>query len=200
MAGTLGIFAVRLSVTHSTTVASAIGAEDGLTFFGVSVTPEMIASLVAATVRPRPFSPSHLSLVASFCPCPPHPLTLRPVGRPSPPQLNTIFIGVFNSVYRRVGVMLTDWENHRTPSEYENSLILKNAIFQVGALHRAAPNPKAPDPGPDPTQNPWTLALTSRMTASKWASPHPTCTCLIRHACAGYALSLSSRPAPLLLP
>ena len=156
MAGTLGIFAVRLSVTHSTTVASAIGAEDGLTFFGVSVTPEMIASLVAATVRPRPFSPPHLSLVASFCPCPPHPLTLRPVGRPSPPQLNTIFIGVFNSVYRRVGVMLTDWENHRTPSEYENSLILKNAIFQVGALHRAAPSPKSLDPGTGlhPTQNP----------------------------------------------
>jgi len=45
--------------------------------------------------------------------------------------LNSIFITVFNEIYRRVGVMLTDWENHRTESEYENSLILKNAIFQA---------------------------------------------------------------------
>jgi hypothetical protein len=53
--------------------------------------------------------------------------------------LNSIFITVFNEIYRRVGVMLTDWENHRTESEYENSLILKNAIFQaVNCCMRAA--------------------------------------------------------------
>ena len=45
-------------------------------------------------------------------------------------SLNTIFIGVFNVIYRHLGILLTDWENHRTESEYENSLILKNSIFQ----------------------------------------------------------------------
>lgn len=33
-------------------------------------------------------------------------------------------------VYRKVAKRLTDWENHRTESEYENALILKNFIFQ----------------------------------------------------------------------
>ena len=91
--GTLGIFALRLSVTHSATVAAAMGVDGGISVMGMSMTAEMLGSLIAAT-------------------------------------LNTVFIGVFNSIYRRVGVVMTDWENHRTQSAYENSLILKNSIFQ----------------------------------------------------------------------
>ena len=45
--------------------------------------------------------------------------------------LNTLFIGVMNVIYRKCGVILTDWENHRTDTEYENSLIYKNSIFQA---------------------------------------------------------------------
>ena len=35
--------------------------------------------------------------------------------------LNTLFITLFNHIYRVVGVQLTDWENHRTDSEYESA-------------------------------------------------------------------------------
>ena len=44
--------------------------------------------------------------------------------------LNGVFIVVFNAIYRAVAVLLTDWENHRTDSQYENSLILKSFCFQ----------------------------------------------------------------------
>ena len=44
--------------------------------------------------------------------------------------LNTVFIMAFNTLYRHLGVLMTDWENHRTESEYENSLIKKNFAFQ----------------------------------------------------------------------
>lgn len=44
--------------------------------------------------------------------------------------LNVCFIFTFASLYRKVGVMLTDWENHRTESQYENALIQKNFLFQ----------------------------------------------------------------------
>jgi hypothetical protein len=33
-------------------------------------------------------------------------------------------------IYRKVAVTLTDWENHRTSQEYENTLLVKNFIFQ----------------------------------------------------------------------
>lgn len=45
--------------------------------------------------------------------------------------LNTLFITLFNHIYRVVGVRLTDWENHRTDTEYENALIEKNFAFQL---------------------------------------------------------------------
>ena len=44
--------------------------------------------------------------------------------------LNAVFIVVFNAIYRAVAVQLTAWENHRTESAYENSLILKSFSFQ----------------------------------------------------------------------
>ena len=44
--------------------------------------------------------------------------------------LNLVFIVTFNAIYRKVAELLTDWENHRTESEYENSLIVKSFCFQ----------------------------------------------------------------------
>ena len=44
--------------------------------------------------------------------------------------VNTLFITLFNAIYRTVGIRLTEWENHRTESDYENSLIRKNFCFQ----------------------------------------------------------------------
>jgi hypothetical protein len=45
-------------------------------------------------------------------------------------MINSIVIMVFSTAYRKVATILTDWENHRTESEYENSMIVKNFIFQ----------------------------------------------------------------------
>jgi len=43
---------------------------------------------------------------------------------------NAISIMLFGMAYRTVAKRLTDWENHRTESDYENHLILKNFVFQ----------------------------------------------------------------------
>ena len=45
--------------------------------------------------------------------------------------LNTLFITMMNAIYRKLGIVLTNWENHRTESEYEDYLIHKNFLFQV---------------------------------------------------------------------
>ena len=37
---------------------------------------------------------------------------------------------ILNVIYRKVAKRLTEWENHRTQSEFEHSLIVKNFIFQ----------------------------------------------------------------------
>jgi len=44
--------------------------------------------------------------------------------------INSTIIIILNMVYRKVAVYLTDWENYRTESEYENSFVVKNYMFQ----------------------------------------------------------------------
>jgi len=44
--------------------------------------------------------------------------------------LNTLMIVIFGNVYESCAVSLTDWENHRTRTEYDDQLILKNFGFQ----------------------------------------------------------------------
>ena len=44
--------------------------------------------------------------------------------------LNTIQITVFNYIYRSIAVKLTDYENPRTDTMYEDSLIMKLFVFQ----------------------------------------------------------------------
>jgi hypothetical protein len=49
--------------------------------------------------------------------------------------LNLLIIQVFGRIYEAVAVALNNWENHRTETEYEDSLIIKNFAFQV-SYHR----------------------------------------------------------------
>ena len=49
--------------------------------------------------------------------------------------LNLLIIQVFGRIYEAVAVTLNNWENHRTETEYEDSLIIKNFAFQV-SYHR----------------------------------------------------------------
>jgi len=44
--------------------------------------------------------------------------------------INAIIIIFLNYVYKRIAVVLTDWENHRTDSDYEDALIVKTFAFQ----------------------------------------------------------------------
>jgi len=44
--------------------------------------------------------------------------------------VNAIAIGVFDAIYRELGVELTDWENHRTQSAWEDSHVTKSFLFQ----------------------------------------------------------------------
>jgi hypothetical protein len=44
--------------------------------------------------------------------------------------LNTIQITVFNFIYQRIAIYLTNMENHRTDTQYEDSLIVKLFAFQ----------------------------------------------------------------------
>lgn len=44
--------------------------------------------------------------------------------------LNGLTIAILNEVYAVVAVLLNDWENHRTETDYEDNLVLKTFIFQ----------------------------------------------------------------------
>jgi hypothetical protein len=44
--------------------------------------------------------------------------------------LNSLQITIFNSIYGEVAIQLTDYENHRTDTKYEDSLIAKTFLFQ----------------------------------------------------------------------
>lgn len=44
--------------------------------------------------------------------------------------LNTIMIVIFGAIYESCATSLTSWENHRTETEYQDQLILKNFGFQ----------------------------------------------------------------------
>mgnify|MGYP000846242841 CR=1 FL=1 len=44
--------------------------------------------------------------------------------------MNGVYVAVSNQVYQRVARRLTDWENHRTLSDYDDALIVKTMIFQ----------------------------------------------------------------------
>ena len=45
-------------------------------------------------------------------------------------SLNALQIQILNLIFNKVAVKLTNLENHRTQSDYENSLILKSYVFQ----------------------------------------------------------------------
>ena len=44
--------------------------------------------------------------------------------------LNTVLIQVFSVLYEAIAVGMNDWENHRTETQYQDQLILKNFVFQ----------------------------------------------------------------------
>jgi len=44
--------------------------------------------------------------------------------------VNAVEIQILNTVYAKLSIFLNDWENYRTPSEYENALIAKSFIFK----------------------------------------------------------------------
>jgi hypothetical protein len=46
-------------------------------------------------------------------------------------MLNLVIIVIGGMVYEEIARRLTDWENHRTPTEWEDSIIFKNFLFQV---------------------------------------------------------------------
>ena len=48
-----------------------------------------------------------------------------------PVAIHVLGINVLNSIYRKVAVALTDWENHETEQSYKNSLILKRFLFEA---------------------------------------------------------------------
>ena len=43
---------------------------------------------------------------------------------------NTLLIVIFGKIYETIAVAMNDWENHRTKTDYEDNLILKNFVFQ----------------------------------------------------------------------
>eukprot|EP00494_Astrolonche_serrata_P003537 UN03544 len=47
-----------------------------------------------------------------------------------PTLAHSIFILILNTIYSRVATILTNWENHRTEHNYENSLVAKRFCFE----------------------------------------------------------------------
>ena len=44
--------------------------------------------------------------------------------------LNLIIIGLYGQIFERLAERLSNWGNYRTQSEYDNSLVAKNFLFQ----------------------------------------------------------------------
>ena len=44
--------------------------------------------------------------------------------------LNLAIIGVYGQIFERIALKLNNWENYRTQSEFDNSLVAKNFLFQ----------------------------------------------------------------------
>ena len=44
--------------------------------------------------------------------------------------LNTVQIQIFNYIYAELSIKLTNYENHRTDTEYEDAMIVKSFAFQ----------------------------------------------------------------------
>jgi hypothetical protein len=42
----------------------------------------------------------------------------------------SLFVSVTNQIYSDMATRLNHWENHRTPTDYEDSLIIKNMLFK----------------------------------------------------------------------
>ena len=45
--------------------------------------------------------------------------------------LSTFQVRVFNHIYERVAIKLTDWENYKTQPEYDDALIIKVFLYQA---------------------------------------------------------------------
>ena len=89
---------------------------------------------------------------------------------------NSLFISVTNYGYAIVAARLNDWENHRTPTEHEDALIVKTFCFQfinsyislfyvafIKAAQlevRASPSARPRPAGPSPQRRPHPLAVT----------------------------------------
>lgn len=43
---------------------------------------------------------------------------------------NTLLIIIFGRIYESIAIGMNNWENHRTKTEYDDNLILKNFVFQ----------------------------------------------------------------------
>ena len=48
-----------------------------------------------------------------------------------PAVLHAVIITTLNNIYRKIAEAITDWENHKTFTAHENSLILKRFIFEA---------------------------------------------------------------------
>lgn len=48
-----------------------------------------------------------------------------------PTLLHVIVIGLLNATFRRIAERLTEWENHRTESDFEDALIIKRFLFEA---------------------------------------------------------------------
>ena len=70
--------------------------------------------------------------------------------------LNLLIIVIFGSAYQGLAEKLTEWENHRTQTEWEDSLIIKSFAFQfvnnyftlfyIGILRQSTKSDKCMDP------------------------------------------------------
>merc|ERR550537_996203 len=48
-----------------------------------------------------------------------------------PVILHVVIIQVLNKIYQVVAIKLTNWENHRTPTQHENALYVKRFFFEA---------------------------------------------------------------------
>ena len=44
--------------------------------------------------------------------------------------LNLAIIGIYGTIFESLATRLTNWENHRTQTQYDNALVVKNFLFQ----------------------------------------------------------------------
>jgi hypothetical protein len=120
----IGIFIVFLCV------AVVIGAIGGIFFWKYQISSQYLYTHSDAEVNGTIVTTTFYEVNPGYNQVAGYKLPIDGLGTVLVGVANALQIGVLNEAYKMIAHMLTNWENHRTYSEYEQHLTTKTFLFQ----------------------------------------------------------------------